>query len=189
MYNTKEFLFALDEQDLLPQAQFVVESMRNGTYPESEIYGLWESTSPVVSIDLVKERSGYGVSLKQADGHEYRYAAEDTHPKYNTPEKLLMAAKKVFKYKGNKYILGWMRNNALLYYGSKAQSTRGRRKKQEADVSEGIRRDIRSMLKEKYPDLRGQRLREEVDFFLEENEIYSDDEYYNLSAKEVYDAL
>ena len=185
-YSTKEFLNALKESEMTVSSKLIRDSLLNGTYPGKQ--ALTEATAEIVKIELVKEPYGMGVSVKQADNHEYRYAADDTHPKYDTPEKLEAAAQKLLKFRPSGAVLGWLSQNAILYYGSKRGANAEFPKTNES-VSLNVMEDLCEMVKELHPDFSDKDVQEAAEAFLEEFGIKNDNDYYRIGPMRLRKAL
>lgn len=179
-YSTLDFLKGLKESEMTISAKLIRDSMLNNTFPGQ--IPLSEAAADIVSISLVKEPHGTGVSVKQKDGHEYRYAAYDTNTKYNTPEKLLAAAEKLLKFRSSGAVLGWLSRNAILYYGSKRGKVAEFPKE---SLSQKALRDLESLIKELNPDYSKKDIKEAAEAFLEDLNIHSDEDYYRLGPNKI----
>ena len=191
-YSTKTFLQALDESTMPVSAKLIRDSLLNGTYHNRRVIS--EATADITDISLVKEPKGYGVSVKQADGHEYRYAASDSHDKYDTPEKLLAAAQKLVKFRPAGAVLGWLDRNSIMYYGSK----RGQNKDYPAEsvqipvretLSKETQRELENLIKELHPEFSSEDVKDAAFAFLEDFGIESDRDYYRVGPNKLKRAL
>lgn len=177
-YSTLKFLEAVDDSSMPVSTKLIRESLRRGSYPGKNIE-LNEATADIVSIELVDEPYGQGVSVKQADGHEYRYAADELSQKYNTPEKLCAAANKLLKFRSSGAVLGWLRNNAILYSGSKLA------KKANEALSMEVRSELQSLILNLHPEWHMSKVNERIAAFLEKYNINDDWEYFGMPPREV----
>lgn len=182
-YSTLDFLTALEESRMTVSSKLIRDSLLNGTYPGRNSVML-EETADIVSITLVDEPGGKGVSVKQTDGHEYRYAADDSSDKYNTPEKLCAAANKLLKFRSSGFVLGWLSRTGVLYFGSKKEAKN--KEKTAESVSKEVQAELLGILQEKYPEESKKNLMERADSFFKENSIESDEDYYNLPPKVIF---
>lgn len=184
-YSTLNFLNALDESKMTVSAKLIRNSLMNGTYP-GRTEAMLEATADIVSITLIDEPGGKGVSVKQADGHEYRYTADDTSDKYNTPEKLCTAANKLLKFRSSGFVLGWLSRTGILYYGSKKEAKKKKKEKAEESISREAQAELLGILQEKYPDSSKKKLMEKMESFLVENKIETDEDFYNMPPKVIF---
>lgn len=176
-YSTLEFLKGLDESKMTVSAQLVRDAMLEGNYPGQSKQLVDEASADIVSIEVVQEPHGRGVLVKQADGHEYRYAADDTNPKYNTPEKLAAAANKILKFRKSGPTFGWLRQNAILYSGSKREAAKA---KEEESLSKEAEQELLDLIRSLHDEYSDEEVREAMEAFLEDLGIDSDQEFYRI---------
>lgn len=195
-YSTKEFLKMCEDSSMPISTKLIRDSLLAGTYVRRRTIN--EAPVKIVSMDLVKEKYGYGVSVKIEPEHEYRYAADDSHAKYDTPEKLLAGAKKLLKFRGSGATLGWLDRNGILYYGSKRGANRdfpkesvetGAVSTQTEEVSAEVYKELIDIIKQTHKEYSREECHEAAEAFLEDFNITNDKDYYRLGPNKLRKAL
>lgn len=110
-----DFLNSVSESNMPTSAKMVRDSLRNGTYSRAYDTTLIEGVSELLSISMIDEPNGKGVSVICDNGVEYRYAPDENHPKYNTPELLLKYAKGVAAHHSAGVALEFINRNSIQY--------------------------------------------------------------------------
>lgn len=186
-YSTREFLASVEDASMPVSTKLIRDSLLEGTYPGK--LSVFEDSAEITSISLVKEPYGQGVSVKQSDGHEYRYAADDSSQKYDTPDKLATAAQKLLKFRSSGAVLGWLSKNGILYFGSKKGANAAFPKGVKEELSKEASNELRKIIKELHPEWDEDKIQGEMFAFLETNDISSDWEFYGMSPQAIKKSL